>query len=115
VQQWAGALRYAGIGLLFLVVYSLILRPIKKQALAAFRQVPGRLAATGKTLVAATASGPAEVLGGSSFAPVGDLAHGNEESRRAAQLKKQLTDKVRTEPEAASRLLQTWVREGNQK
>ena len=114
-QQWAGALRYAGIGLLFLVVYFLILRPIKKQALAAFRQIPGRLAATGKTLLAATASGPAEVLGGSSVAPVGELAHGSEESRRAAQLKKQLTDKVRTEPEAASRLLQTWVREGSQK
>ncbi len=44
VLPWAGALRYVGITLLFLLVYALVLRPVKKQAIAAFKQIPGHLA-----------------------------------------------------------------------
>ncbi len=37
IEPWAWALRYLGLAALFLVVYWLVLRPVKKQALAAFR------------------------------------------------------------------------------
>ena len=37
------------------------------------------------------------------------------ESQRATQLKKLLTEKVKAEPAAASRLVETWVREGEDK
>jgi len=112
LQQWAGALRYLGVALLFLVVYFLILRPVKKQAVAAFRELPAKVAAGGKALVSAPAGTAAELL---TTPGLGELAHGTEDSRRAAQLKKQLTEKVHSEPEAASRLLQTWVREKSRK
>jgi len=114
LRQWSAALRYSGVALLFLVVYFLILRPVKKQALAAFRELPAKLAASGRSLMSVPAAGSAEALAAAGFA-AGELPRGVEESKRAAQLKKQLTEKVRTEPQAASRLLQTWVREKSSK
>ena len=44
IQPWLGALRYVGITLLFLMVYALVLNPVKKQAIAAFQQIPAQLA-----------------------------------------------------------------------
>ena len=43
VEPWSWALRYVGLASLFLVIYWLVLRPVKKQALAAFRELPGRI------------------------------------------------------------------------
>ena len=39
LEPWVWTLRYLGIAALFLVVYFLILRPVKKQAVAAFKAV----------------------------------------------------------------------------
>ena len=99
--QWAGALRYAGLAILFLIVYGLILRPIKKQALEAFRQIPSRLTVAVKPVVA----------GGAAI----DLGTGTEDSRRAAELRKQLTEKVRAEPAVATRLVQSWMKDGEKR
>lgn len=106
VAQWSGLLRYAGIFALFLIVYFLILRPVKKQMVAAWRELPARVAEKtkqlGKAATAATlATAGVEI----------ELPPGTEQARRATTLKKQLADKVRTEPAAASRLVQTWIRE----
>jgi flagellar M-ring protein FliF len=114
LEQWSGALRYAGIGLLFLVVYFLILRPVRQQALAAFRELPGRVAAAGKGLLAGPGTAGAEALAGA-YASPGELPAATDESKRAAQLKRQLTERMKSEPEAASRLLQTWMKEKSQK
>jgi len=102
LQQYGGALRYVGITLLFLVVYALILRPVKKEALAAFKQIPAQLARPAKGLAADA--------GGSSLNGI-DLPAGSEDAKRAAQLKKQLTEKIKAEPVESSRLVQGWVRE----
>jgi flagellar M-ring protein FliF len=93
---WVGALRYAGITLLFLLVYALVLRPVKNQALAAFRQIPQQLAKA--------AAAPAAI------ASI-ELPPGSEEAKRALALKKELTDKIKSEPATASRLVQTWIHE----
>ena len=97
---WLGVLRYLGITLLFLAVYALVLNPVKKQAIAAFKQIPEHLVQ--KPLVAATAS-KEDIL--SSI----DLPRGSEEAQRAGVLKKELTEKIKAEPAAASRLVQTWM------
>jgi flagellar M-ring protein FliF len=97
VVEWLGLLRYAGILALFLIVYFLMLRPVKRQFLTAFRELPGRILAANKAAVTAAV----EI----------ELPAGSEQSRHAAALKKQLTDKVKSEPEAASRLVQGWIRE----
>ncbi len=100
VQPWVGVLRYVGITLLFLVVYALVLRPVKKQAIEAFKQIPSHLA---RPLAVGTA-GPNALAGI-------DLPPGSEEAKRAVVLKKELADKIKAEPAAASRLVQGWIRE----
>ncbi len=101
VLPWIGVLRYVGITLLFLLVYALVLRPVKKQAITAFRQIPERLTQA----AAAAASTAGEGLGNI------ELPAGSEEAKRATALKKELTDKIKAEPATASRLLQTWMKE----
>ncbi|MBZ5655240.1 MAG: flagellar M-ring protein FliF [Acidobacteriia bacterium] len=100
LRQWSGALRYVGITLLFLIVYALVLRPVKRQAIAAFKQLPAQLA---QPLGAGAAAGGAL----SSI----ELPPGSDEAKRAGLLKKELSEKIKTEPAAASRLVQTWIRD----
>ncbi|MFZ3342184.1 MAG: flagellar basal-body MS-ring/collar protein FliF [Terriglobales bacterium] len=101
VAPWGGALRYLGITLLFVLVYAMVLRPVKKQALAAFRQIPQQLAQARGALPA----GSAGALGAI------ELPADSDESKRAQALKKDLGEKIKTEPAAASRLVQTWIRD----
>jgi hypothetical protein len=74
---------------------------VKKQAVAAFRELPKKLAQAS----AAAALNPEAELA----AEAQRLAEGP----RAQQLTKMLTDKVKAEPAAASRLVESWVREEN--
>jgi flagellar M-ring protein FliF len=113
LQQWGVPLRYVGVALLFLVVYFLILRPIKRQAIVAFREIPSRIAAVNKVLAPTSVGAGSDALA-TNFLGAAEV-HTTDDIRRAAQLKRQLTEKMRTEPEAASRLLQTWVREKGSK
>lgn len=99
IEPWAWALRYLGLAALFLVIYWLVLRPLKKQALAAFRELPGRV--TGPSVAQAAGSGSL----GSGEAAMEDGG------KRASQLKRLLAEKVKAEPEAASRLVQNWVQQ----
>jgi flagellar M-ring protein FliF len=103
LQPWTWALRYVGLAALFLVVYWLVLRPVKNQALAAFRQLPGRV--TGQ-LAPATA-------GGTALGETRSTIEGGE--NRANQLKRLLSEKVKAEPESASRLVQGWVQVENKR
>jgi flagellar M-ring protein FliF len=100
ILPWVGLLRYVGITLLFLLVYALVLNPVKKQAIAAFKQIPGQR-------VEPLAGGAAAQ---SSLSGI-DLPLGSDEAKRAGALKKELAEKIKAEPAAASRLVQTWIRE----
>src|ERR1700685_3961862 len=101
-DPWRWTLRYIGLALLFAVVYLLILRPIKKQAIAAFKGIPARLAPTALEGAAAVEA----AVGGASGAPL--LA---QDAKRAGEVKRTLNEKVRFDPPSASRLVQSWVRE----
>jgi flagellar M-ring protein FliF len=100
ILPWAGALRYVGITLLFLIVYALVLRPVKKHAIAAFKQIPSHFA---KPLAAG--AGAPNAVGGLELPP------GSEEAKHAGALKKELSEKIKAEPAAASRLVQGWIHE----
>jgi flagellar M-ring protein FliF len=101
IEPWAFALRYLGLAALFAVIYWLVLRPVKRQALAAFRELPGKVAA-----------GLAPAIGGTLAAEGGAPAEGG---NRAVQLQHLLSEKVKAEPEAASRLVGNWVRQEESK
>lgn len=99
IEPWAWALRYLGLAALFLVIYWLVLRPLKKQALAAFRALPGKMA------------GQLAPQAGAESANPGSQGSLEEGGKRASQLKRMLAEKVKAEPEAASRLVQGWVQQ----
>ena len=98
-RQWSWLLRYGLIGGLFLAVYLVLVRPVKKQIVQSFRELPTR-AALGTVLNGDT----------------GQVLSGQAESldpmvKQTAQLKKQLVEKAKAEPANASQLVQSWLRE----
>jgi flagellar M-ring protein FliF len=102
LEPWSGMLRYLGLAALFLVIYFLILRPVKQQALAAFRELPGKLAPQNAAQILSGAGTPGALE---------EAGRPDAEGQRALQLKKMLTDKVKAEPAATSRLVESWVKE----
>jgi flagellar M-ring protein FliF len=99
LDDWSSLVRYAAIILLFLLAYALLLRPLKKQLLTTFRELPAAVSAKSQP------------------APVADLAPGQDintlpaPQQRAVVLKKQLLEKVTDEPQVASKLIQAWIHE----
>jgi flagellar M-ring protein FliF len=102
LNDWSSPIRYAVTFLLFLVTYVLLLRPIKKQAISAFNQLPDRSAAQLKAEVSA-----GEALGSSEVVTLSDA------ERRSQGLQKQITEKTKSEPAVTGRLVQAWLREGS--
>ena len=100
LNDWSSLIRYAVIVLLFLLTYVLLLRPIKKQALSAFSQLPDRAAAQLKAETAANESSDVMVL--------------SEADRRSLGMQKQLAERAKNEPAVTGRLVQSWLREGAQ-
>jgi len=88
-HEWTGALRIAGILALFFVVYLLVLRPVKKQVLTTVGQLVAQ-----NTLA-------------TKIAEQGKLD--SDEVSPAVNMRKELGERVKAEPEIASKLLQTWI------
>jgi flagellar M-ring protein FliF len=102
LQPWTWAWRYLGMAALFAVVYFLVLRPVKNQAVGAFRQLGSKAEATEKAETdKALAAAKVEAETG----PI--IAQGE----RTKELKKLLSDKVKAEPALASRLVESWMKE----
>ena len=97
-------IRYAALLILFLLAYLFLLRPIKKQAMEAFRQLPERTAAQIK----------AETVAGELAGISGDVNSLSDAQRKTLGLQRQLADKAKSEPAATGRLVQSWLREGTQ-
>jgi flagellar M-ring protein FliF len=105
VREWGQAFRFAAIGLLFLAIYATMLKPLKKQMLEALKAAGQRLSLMGrggdlKSAVDASAS---------ITLPEAPL-----EAKQLGALKKQIVDKVKAEPLPTTRLVQTWIREGDE-
>ena len=112
LAPWMGLVRYAGLGILFLLIYMLVLRPVKNQVLAALRALPERsqqaaLLAAGGNAAGKKATTIADLEGELQL----ELSETNSEVMRAVVLKRHLVDKVKKEPENATRLIQSWVRQ----
>jgi flagellar M-ring protein FliF len=110
-ERWTGVLRYLGLSLLFLLVYALVLRPVKNQVVHILKNpLGGRLSAAavgpdGLELADGVAVPLMEGAGGAEQAVAGN-------AKTMTTLKKQLTTKVKEDPDAASRLIQNWLKEG---
>jgi len=110
LEGYSWLLRYAALACLFASVYLLLLRPVKRQLLATFRELPRRLAAgsaqsEGTGVLVAERSELEEILG----KPAGE---GDATFKKVSALKKHLVEKVKNEPGGATRLIQNWLHEG---
>ena len=103
--------RYAALACLFASVYLLLLRPVKKQILATFRELPNRIAAT-KTGQANSSQDAIPESAGALEDLLGKPSDADPTFKRLAVLKKHLVEKVKNEPAGATRLIQSWLHEG---
>jgi flagellar M-ring protein FliF len=108
-ERWAGWLRYAGLFALFLVVYFLLLRPVKKQVLYILH-VQGQGPGQERGQFAEGATAKSEL---SASVPGAILAAGGElpDMTEAMALKKELVARVKEDPQAAGRVIEAWMRE----
>jgi len=97
LMNWSSVLRYVALLALFLFAYWLVLRPVKKQVLTTFRELPQQIATAPRLQTQIPTAVTGEIDG-----------------QRAVVLRKQLADKVKAEPGSAGRLVQAWLREGGQ-
>jgi len=102
LEDWSSLVRYAAIIALFMLAYLLLLRPMKNQVLATFRELPAAIAARNQA---------APAVGVADLAPGQDINALPEAQQRAITLKKQLIEKVTDEPQVASKLIQAWIHE----
>jgi flagellar M-ring protein FliF len=116
VDKWINVVRYGALFLLFLLVYVLVLRPIRRQIVATLQALPRQLgmAKSSATLKAGGSPGLAgkpEATPGLETPAPAQFGEASGEVQQAVLLKKNLLDKVKKEPATASRLIQNWVRQ----
>jgi len=100
VGQWMPILRYVGLVIVFMLMYLLILKPLKKQLSQTLRELPAARVAQAALAnnAAGEAAGAERALGPARPAPV-------------AALKDALSQRITQEPLPATRLVQDWVRQ----
>lgn len=109
-RQWRGVLRYGALFLLFGLTYLIVLRPIKKQVVATLKDAGGRMGAAATPTPLLAASSAAGALRNGSGEGAAALIESSPQESAATHLKQQLVERVRTEPNGASRLIQNWIR-----
>jgi flagellar M-ring protein FliF len=108
VEHWTGLLRYAALFLIFLLVYLFVLRPVQRQVVTIL-QNPARMVAMSAAAGALPAG--AGTLAEAAVLPAAGVSERGPEVAQTIQLKKDLVNRIKSDPESASRLVQNWVRE----
>jgi flagellar M-ring protein FliF len=111
-EQWTGLLRYAALLVLFLLVYFLLLNPVKRRVIATLESVEVRVS-SGRAPALAGEAEPAGALPskfGNEQALLEETSRTSPQFTQALALKQQIVTKVKTDPENASRLVQDWMR-----
>jgi flagellar M-ring protein FliF len=110
-ERWTGLLRYVGVFALFLLVYFLILSPVKSRVLTAI-EAAGTRASNERALgtEANAVAGSLELYGGE-HATLGG-ASAVPQLQQANVLKQQIVARVKTDAENAAKPVQGWLRSG---
>jgi len=111
-ERWTGLLRYVGVFALFLLVYFLILAPVKSRVLTAI-EAAGTRGANEHSLAAggSAATGTPGVYAAEQAA-LGGAAAAAPQLQQANVLKQQIVARVKTDAENAARPVQGWLRSG---
>ncbi len=107
-ERWTGLLRYVGVFALFLLVYFLILSPVKNRVLTAI-EAAGNRASNERVLAGEAVGTPG--LSGAEQAALGGATQ-VPQLQQANVLKQQIVARVKTDAENAARPVQDWLRSG---
>jgi flagellar M-ring protein FliF len=116
VQDWSTLLKYLGIIAVCFVFYLTFLKPLRNRVVASFAEskpalAGGRVHDALPDIAQGRDRGDRSAFGN----PLADISHelseGTSDVKRAVVLKRHLVDKIKTEPVAASRLIEDWVRQ----
>jgi len=110
-ERWTGLLRYAGVFALFLLVYFLILAPVKSRVLTAIEAAGTRVSNEHSLAAQGSAATGAAGLYGAEQATLGSAAAAPQ-LQQANVLKQQIVSRVKTDAENAARPVQGWLRSG---
>jgi flagellar M-ring protein FliF len=110
-ERWTGMLRYVALFGLFLMVYFLVLNPVKKQVLSAFENAgqPALPAGAANPALAGVPSAPE--LASASRPGLGAASAADPQLQRALNMRQQVVSTVKADPESAGRLVQNWLGE----
>lgn len=114
-DRWIWLLRYAALALLFFVLYWVVFRPLKNQIIQSFQSMPAALAPAALPASLGTTLAPQPELAAPQAAELEaklqqELAEGTSDVKRTVMLKRHLLEKIKKEPQGASRLIQNWIR-----
>lgn len=99
LNDWMWVVRYAGVGLLAMLGYFLLLRPVQRELVKAFKNMP-------------LTKEPAQVAAPhSSMAMAGDDQTNGLFNEEAQEIKKQVIERVKKDPNPTARLIQAWINE----
>jgi flagellar M-ring protein FliF len=110
-EKWIWLLRYAMLLVVFLLVYALVLRPVKDELIRSLSS-----AKTAGALAAAEGAAPAAVenVALSEAQILEEIGSTTSNVQRVVKLKKHLAEKVKREPAQASILIRQWMHEGKE-
>jgi flagellar biosynthesis/type III secretory pathway M-ring protein FliF/YscJ len=108
-ERWTGELRYVALLGLFLLVYFLILNPVKRQVVAAFESAQPALSAGAAS--PALASQTVTELNPGNKAGLAAGSAADPQLQRALNMRQQVVSTVKADPESAGRLVQNWLGE----
>jgi flagellar M-ring protein FliF len=119
-EKWIWLVRYVALLLLFLLIYGLVLRPVKNQLVRTFLEAAAGPGATSTRPAAGRELGGELPLPGLIRSPSDtdveqELNATSSDVQRVVRLKKHLAEKVKREPVAASQLVRQWIHEGQQR
>ncbi len=101
MRQFAAPLRYGAMLGLFVLVWALMIRPVQKQVVASMKELPLPVP---PAAMLETSPARNELASNTARAAL-------ENDAEAAQLKRELSDLVQSEPASMTRTLQSWLRE----
>jgi flagellar M-ring protein FliF len=104
LTDWSSYVRIVALFLLFVVTYLIILRPVKKQMIRALNAIPPRVDAQ-------IDSDAAGLAGGNQLSDGSAGAHQGERPAMT-RLREGISSRIKQEPVSASRLVQSWIKDG---
>jgi flagellar M-ring protein FliF len=110
-ERWTGLLRYVGVFALFLLVYFLILNPVKSRVMTAIEKAGSHAAAEGAAAPHLAAAGVTAELSEGHRAAF-EAAPAAPQLQRANVLKQEIVARVKSDAEGATRPVQGWLRTG---